>query len=157
MRIFPELAVVVVIVGAGLTLWSDTTLGSPWTLLALGLAGVALAIGFKVIGVPVTPVVLGAALVLGAWRGELVADTSVPLVPSGPTEVTVMVSDAPTVSGSRVRFIGEVIPDPGRSSGSVPAGTRLLIHSLPPPDLVAGRTPPHLRYGDMKFSYINAR
>lgn len=148
MRIFPELAVVVVIAGAGLTLWFDTTLGSPWPLLALGLAGVALAIGLKVLGVPAAPVVLGAALVLGAWRGELVADTSVPLVPSGPAEVTAIVSDAPTVSGSRVRFIGEVISDQARSSGSVPAGTYLMVYALPPPDLVARRTTPHLRYGD---------
>ena len=148
MRIFPELAVVAVIAGAGLTLWFDTALGSPWPLLMLGLAAVALAVGLKVAGFPAAPVVLGAALILGAWRGELVADTSAPLVPEGPTAVTVIVSDAPTASGSRVRFRGEVVADHTREPGSVPVGTGLLVYTLPPPDLVARRGPPHLRYGD---------
>lgn len=148
MRIFPELAVVAVIAGAGLTLWFDTALGSPWPLLMLGLAAVALAVGLKVAGFPAAPVVLGAALILGAWRGELVADTSSPLVPEGPTAVTVIVSDAPTASGSRVRFRGEAVADHTREPGSLPVGTGLLVYVLPPPDLAALRGPPHLRYGD---------
>ena len=148
MRTFPELAVVAVIAGAGVTLWFGTALGSPWPLLILGLAAVALAVGLKVAGLPAAPVVLGAALILGAWRGELVVDTAAPLVPEGPTAVTVIVSDAPTVSGSRVRFHGEVVVDPTREPGSVPVGTGLLVYVLPPPDLVALRGPPHLRYGD---------
>ena len=148
MRIFPELAVVAVVAGAGLTLWFDTALGSPWPLLMLGLAAVALAVGLKVAGIPAAPVVLGAALILGAWRGELVADTSAPLVPEGPTAVTVIVSDAPTASGSRVRFRGEVVADHTREPGGVPVGTGLLVYALPPPDLVARRGSPHLRYRD---------
>ena len=136
------------IAGAGLALWFDTSLGSPWPLLTLGLAAVALAAGLKVAGLPAAPVVLGAALVLGAWRGELVADTSASLVAEGPTAVTVIVSDAPTASGSRLRFRGEVVSDPSRDPGSVPVGTGLLVYALPPRDLVARGGPPHLRYGD---------
>ena len=136
------------IAGVGLTLWFDTALGSPWPLLMLGLAAVALAVGLKVAGIPAAPVVLGAALILGAWRGELAADTSAPLVPEGPAAVTVLVADAPTASGSRVRFRGEVAADPMREPGSVPVGTGLLVYALPPPDLVALRGTPHVRYGD---------
>ena len=148
MRIFPELAVAAVIAGAGLALWFDISLSSAWPLLLLGLAALALAVALKVIGLPAAPVVLSAALVLGAWRAELVADASIPLVPDGPTEVTVIVSDAPTLSGSRVRFRGEVIANPTQERGSVPVGTGLLVYALPPPDLAAMRPPPHLRYGD---------
>ena len=126
----------------------DISLGSAWPLLMLGLAALALAVALKVIGLPAAPVVLSAALVLGAWRAELVADASIPLVPDGPTEVTVIVTDAPTVSGSRVRFRGEVVANQSESPGSVPVGTGLLVHALPPPDLAAKRAPPHLRYGD---------
>ena len=148
MRTFPELAVAAVIAGVGLTLWFDTALGSPWPLLMLGLAAVALAVGLKVAGIPAAPVVLGAALILGAWRGELTADTSAPLVPEGPAAVTVLVADAPTASGSRVRFRGEVVAGPMREPGSVPVGTGLLVYALPPPDLAALRGTPHVRYGD---------
>ena len=148
MRTFPEIAVAAVIAGVGLTLWFDTALGSPWPLLMLGLAAVALAVGLKVAGIPAAPVVLGAALILGAWRGELAADTSAPLVPEGPAAVTVLVADAPTASGSRVRFRGEVAADPMREPGSVPVGTGLLVYALPPPDLAALRGTPHVRYGD---------
>ena len=148
MRIFPELAVIAVIAGAGLALWLDISLGSAWPLLMLGLGALALAVALKVIGLPAAPVVLSAALVLGAWRAELVADASMPLVPDGPTEVTVIVTDAPTLSGSRVRFSGEVVANPAQKRGSVPVGTGLLVYALPPPDLAAKRAPPHLRYGD---------
>ena len=148
MRTFPELAVAAVIAGVGLALWFDTDLVSPWPLLMLGLAAVALAVGLKVAGIPAAPVVLGAALILGAWRGELAADTSAPPVPEGPAAVTVLVSDTPTASGSRVRFRGEVVADPMREPGSVPVGTGLLVYALPPPDLAALRGTPHVRYGD---------
>ena len=148
MRLFPELAVAAVIAGAGLALWFDTSLNSGWPLLMLGLAAVALAVALKVIGLPAAPLVLGAALALGAWRGELTAASSIPLVPDGPTEVTVIVTDAPSVSGSRVRFGGEVVANHSDEPSSVPAGTNLLVHTLPPPDLAADRPPPHLRYGD---------
>ena len=148
MRIFPELAVVAVIAGAGLALWSDISLGSAWPLLLLGLGALALAVALKVIGLPAAPVALSAALILGVWRAELVADASIPLAPDGPTEVTVIVSDAPTLSGSRVRFRGEVVANPTQQRGSVPVGTGLLVYALPPPDLAAKRPPPHLRYGD---------
>ena len=153
MRIFPELAVVAVIAGVGLALWYDVPLGSALPLLMLGLAAVALAVGLKVIGLPAAPVILGAALILGVWRGESVADTSVPLVPEGPTEVTVIVSDAPTISGSRVRFRAEVVPEAAEQLGGVPAGSNLLVYALPPSDLAARRGPPYLRYGDtLRFS-----
>ncbi len=148
MRIFPELAVIAVIAGAALALWFDTSLGSALPLLMLGLAAVALAVGMRVIGLPAAPLVLGAALVLGAWRGEMVADVSAPVVPTGPTEITVFVTDAPTVSGSRTRFRGEVVAGAAGETGSVPVGTNLLVYALPPPDLAAKRGPPHLRYGD---------
>ena len=148
MRIFPELAVVGVIAGAGLALWYDAPLGSARPLLMLGLAAVALAVGLKVMGLPAAPVVLGAALVLGAWRGESVADASAPIVPTGPTEVTVIVSDAPAISGSRVRFRAEVLPDASDQHGSVLVGSNLLVYALPPSDLAARRGPPFLRYGD---------
>lgn len=148
MRIFPELAVAAVIAGAGLALWFDISLGSAWPLLMLGLSALALAVALKVIGLPAAPIVLSAALVLGAWRAELVADASMPLVPDGPTEVMVIVTDAPTVSGSRVRFRGEVVANPTQERGSVPVGTSLLVYALPPPDLAAKRAPPYLRYGD---------
>ena len=132
----------------GLALWFDIPLGSAWPLLMLGLAALALAVALKVIGLPAGPVILGAALVLGAWRAELAADASIPLVPDGPTEVTVIATDAPIVSGSRVRFRGEVVADPTQDQGSVPVGTGLLVYALPPPDLAAKRAPPYLRYGD---------
>ncbi len=148
MRLFPEIAVVAAITGAGLALWFDVPLGSPWPLLLIGLAAVALAAGFRAMGVPAAPVVLAAALVLGAWRGELAADASPPIVPTGPTVVTVIISDAPTVAGSRVRFRGEVVADEAEGYGSVPGGTDLLVYALPPPDLSMRRGPPHLRYGD---------
>ena len=148
MRIFPELAVAAVIAGAALTLWFDTSLDSAWPLLMLGLAASALALALKMTGLPTAPVILGAALLLGSWRGELVAESSLPLVPDGPTEVTVIVTDAPTASGSRVRFRGEVVADQSESQASVPTGTGLLVHTLPPPDLVAKRAQPYLRYGD---------
>ncbi len=148
MRIFPELAVVAVIAGVGLALWYDAPLGSARPLLMLGLAAVALAVGLKVMGLPAAPVVLGAALVLGAWRGESVADASAPIVPTGPTEVTVIVSDAPAISGSRVRFRAEVLADAADQHGSVPVGSNLLVYALPPSDLAARRGPPFLRYGD---------
>ena len=155
MRIFPEFAAVAFIAGAGLALWFDTSLGSAWPLLMLALVALALAAALKVIGLPVAPVVLGAALILGAWRAELVADAAMPLAPEGPTEVTVIVADAPTVSGSRVRFRGEVVADQSGSPGSVPVGTGLLAYALPPPDLAAKRAPPHLRYGDTLRLYGN--
>ncbi len=148
MRIFPELAVVAVIAGVGLALWYDVPLGSARPLLMLGLAAVALAVGLKVIGLPAAPVILGAALILGVWRGESVADTSAPLVPSGPTEVTVIVSDAPAISGSRVRFRAEVATEAAEQLGGVPAGSNLLVYALPPSDLASRRGPPYLRYGD---------
>ncbi len=148
MRTFPELAVVAAIVGVGLTLWFGTALGSPWPLLMLGMAAVAVAVGLKVTGIPAAPVVLAAALILGAWRGELVDGTSVPVVPEGPAAVTIIVADAPTASGSRVRFRGQVVTDPTRDPGSVPVGTGLLVYALPPPDLATLRGAPHVRYGD---------
>ncbi len=148
MRLFPELAVVAAITGAGLALWFGVPLDSPRPLLMMGLAAVALAVGLRVIGLPAAPMVLGAALLLGAWRGELVADATVPIVPAGPTEVTVTVADAPAVSGSRARFRGEVVVNEAGESGSVPTGANLLVYALPPPDLAARRGPPHLRYGD---------
>ena len=148
MRIFPELAVVAVIVGVGIALWFDVALGSPWPLLMLGLAALALAVGLKVIGLPAAPIVLGAALVLGVWRGELVSDAPASWVSEGPARVSVLVSDAPTASGSRVRFRGQVVADQEISPGSVPIGTNLLVYALPPPDLAARRGPPHVRYGD---------
>ena len=148
MRIFPELAIVAAIAGVALALWFDTPLGSPWPLLMLGLAAVALAVAMRAIGLPVAPLVLSAALVLGTWRGEMVADVSAPVVPTGPTEVTVFVADAPTISGSRTRFRGEVVADEAGEPGSVPTGTNLLVYALPPPDLVAHRGLPHLRFGD---------
>lgn len=148
MRLFPEITVVAAITGAGLVLWFGAPLGSPRPLLMIGLAAVALAVGLRVIGIPAAPMVLVAALVLGAWRGELVADASVPIVPTGPTVVTVIVLDAPVVSGSRVRFRGEVVSDEAEEYGSVPTGTNLLVYALPPSDLAARRGPPYLRYGD---------
>lgn len=148
MRVFPDLTAVAVIGGVGLALWFDIALASALPLLMLGLAALALAVGFRVIGLPAAPVVLGAAMVLGAWRGEMVGDASPPLIPTGPTEVTVIVSDAPTLSGSRVRFRGRVIADPDQVSGSVPTGSSLLVHTLPPPELAAHRGPPYIRYGD---------
>ena len=148
MRIFPELAVVAAIAGVGLALRFDSSLGSPLPLLILGLAAVILAVGMRAIGLPAAPLVLGAALVLGTWRGEMVADVAAPIVPTGPTEITVFVADAPTVSGSRTRFRGEVVADQAGESSGVPAGTNLLVYALPPPDLAAQRGPPHLRYGD---------
>ena len=148
MRVFPELAAVAVIAGVGIALWFDIALGSPWPLIMLGLGALALAVGIRMIGLPAAPVVLGAALVLGTWRGELISDASVPLVSEGPTRVTVLVSDSPTVSGSRVRFRGEVVADQVNSLGIVPTGTSLLVYALPPPDLAAQRGPPHVQYGD---------
>ena len=155
MRIFPELAVAAVIAGAGLALSFETALGTPWPLLMLGLGALALAVALKMIGLPAAPVILGAALVLGAWRGEMVADVSLPLAPDGPTEITVMVADAPTATGTWVRFRGEVVADQARQPGSVPVGTGLLAYTLPPSDLVDGRAPPHLRYGDTLRLYGN--
>lgn len=148
MRLFPELAVASAICGAGVALWSGVSLGSPWPLLLMGLAVVAVAVGFRVVGIPAAPIVLAGALVLGMWRGELAAGPSAPTVPAGPAAVTVMVSDAPVASGGRVRFYGTVVGDPSGGYGSVPVGVGLLVYTLPPPDLVAARASPHLRYGD---------
>ena len=148
MRLFPEFAVAAAICGVGVALWPGVSLGSPWPLLMIGLAAVAVAVGFRAVGLPAGPVILAAALVLGAWRGEMAPEPSLPAVPSGPTAVTVMVSDAPAASGGRVRFRGTVVDDTTEGYGSVPVGAGLLVYTLPPPDLVAARPSPHLRYGD---------
>lgn len=148
MRLFPELAVAAAICGVGAALWSGVSLGSPWPLLLMGLVAVVVALGLRVVGIPSGPMILAAALMLGAWRGELAADPSAPTVPTGPADVTVMVSDAPAASGGRVRFHGTVVGDPSQGYGSVPPGTGLLVYTLPPPDLVRARAAPHLRYGD---------
>lgn len=148
MRLFPDLAAVAAICGAGLATWSGVTLGSPWPLLLAGLGAVVLAACLRAVGIPAAPMVLAAAVLLGAWRGGMAGDTSVALVPTGPTKVTVVVSDAPVISGSRVRFRGTVVADQSGEHGSVPDGVSLLVHTLPPADLVVERGPPYLRYGD---------
>lgn len=149
MRLFPELTLAALIAGVALGLWLDTPLPSPWPVLALGLAALAIAAGLGALRWPSGPVILAAVLLFGVWRAEAAAPPSLPLVPTGSDlGATLMVADAPTPSGSRFRFRARVVASDAADHGSLPAGTNLLVYAPPPPELAARRAPPHLRYGD---------
>ena len=149
MRIFPELTSAAFVSGVGLALLLDLSLPSAWPILLLALAGLAFAIMLRVLRLPVGPMLLAIALLLGAWRGLEARPQDLPVVPTGPAhDVTVAVTDAPVQSGHRIRFRGQVKAADGLHAGAVPAGTSLLIYALPPPELVEIRDWPYLAHGD---------
>ena len=149
MRLFPELTLTAVVAGVGLGIWLNLALPSAWPLLALGLAILAAVLAMRLLRLPAGPVALAGILLLGAWRGETAAPPALPIVPVGSdVGVTVLVTDAPTVSGSRVRFRGRVVAAGAATPGSVPTATNLLVYALPPAELVSLRPRPYLRYGD---------
>lgn len=149
MRLFPELTLAAFVAGVALGLGLDLPLPSPWPLLLLTLAAAAAAIGLKALRLPAGPMLLAAVLLLGLWRAEVATPPPLPAVPAGSAvSVTVLITDAPAPSGSRLRFRGRVVASAAGRYSSVPAGTNLLVYALPPPELAARRGRPHLRYGD---------
>ncbi len=149
MRLVPELALSALIAGVGIGIGVDPELPSALPLLLLALAALAVAVGLRLSGVPAGPALLAAALIFGVWRSEVAERPGFPAVPSGSNiTATVMINDAPAVSGGRYRFQAEAIPDPDGGLKSLPVGTNLLVYSLPPAELVRQRSRPFLRYGD---------
>ena len=149
MRLFPEVTLATFVAGVGLGLGLDLPLPSAWPLLLLSLAAAAAAFGLIALRLPAGPMALVVVLLLGLWRAEVAPPPPLPVVPAGSgISVTALITDAPAPSGSRLRFRGRVVDSAGGISASVPAGTNLLVYALPPPELVARRGRPHLRYGD---------
>ena len=152
MRAFPEPALAALVGGIGLGLWLDTPLAAPLPLLMLALAGLALAVGLRLLRLPAAPVLLAALLLAGVWRAEAAAPASdmAPVVTGADASAVVRITDAPAPSpGGRYRFRAVAVDAGDGVAGSVPAGTGLLVYALPPADLTAERTPPYLRYGDI--------
>ena len=149
MRLIPELILTALIAGAGLGIWVDPSLPSALPLLLLFLAALLAAVGCRLFGVPAGPVLLAAALIFGVWRAESAEASPSPVALTG-TSMTaaVVITDAPTPSGSGYRFRGGVMADADGGPGSLPVGTNLLVYSLPPDELVMERGRPFLRYGD---------
>ena len=149
MRLIPEAILTALIAGAGLGIWVDPSLPSALPLLLLFLAALAAAVGCRLFGVPAGPVLLAAALIFGVWRAESAEASPSPVALTG-TSMTaaVVITDAPTPSGSGYRFRGGVMADADGGPGSLPVGTNLLVYSLPPDELVMERGRPFLRYGD---------
>ena len=149
MRLFPEATLAAVVAGVGLGLWLNLPLSSALPLLLLGLAALAVAVGLRALRFPAGPVILAAALLLGAWRGVSSYPPELPIVPAGPVaDLPVVITDAPTRSGGRFRFRGRVETSDQSTGGSVPDGTNLLVYAMPPDELVSQREWPFLRYGD---------
>ena len=152
MRVFPEPALAALVGGIGLGVWLDTSSVSPWPLLMLALAGLALAAALRLLRLPAAPVLLAAVLLVGVWRAELASATAeaAPAVTSADAAAVVRITDAPAPSpGGRYRFRATVVAAGDGVPGSVPVGTGLLVYALPPAELTAQRTPPYLRYGDI--------
>ena len=149
MRLFPELLLAAFVAGVGLGRWLDAPLPSAWPVAILLAAAVAVAVALRLLRMPAGPVILAAALLAGFWRAEAAPSPTLPIVPTGSAiSVTVIITGAPAPAGSRLRFRGRVAAPVNGDYGSVPAGTNLLVYALPPPELVALRGRPHLRYGD---------
>ena len=149
MRLVPDVILAALIAGIGLGAWTEPSLPSAWPLLLLCLGVLGTAVGCRLFGVPAGPLLLAAALIFGVWRAEIAVDQPLPVVPTGSSiSATVLVTDAPTVSGGRYRFQGRVVSDADGRAGPVPVGVGLLVYSLPPEELVAERDMPFVRYGD---------
>lgn len=149
MRLFPDLVLAALVAGVGLALWLDVPLSSSRPLLLLTLAAVVVAVVFRLWRLPAGPMLLAAALLFGLWRAEAAHPPALPTIPTGAeVSATVRITDAPTSSGGRYRFRAQVTANPDGSVGHVPAGTNLLVYTLPPDDFVAQRSRPFLRYGD---------
>ena len=133
----------------GLAVWLKAPSGAPIAVLLLGLAALTLAVGLRQLRLPAAPMLVAAALLLGFWRVEASPAPTLPIVPTGAdVTVTLIVTDAPESAGSRLRFRGRALVADDPLQSDVPAGTNLQVYTLPPPELVAQRSPPYLRYGD---------
>ena len=149
MRLAPDLILAALIVGVGVGVWFGWPQSSALPLLLLALAALGFALAFRLFGLPAGPMLLVAALLFGVWRAESTADPALPAVLTG-SNVTaaVLIADAPATSDSRHRFRGRVVADANSGPSSLPTGANLLVHTLPPDELVAQRSRPFLRYGD---------
>ena len=149
MRLFPEATLATFVAGVGLAVWLKAPSGAPIAVLLLGLAALTLAVGLRQLRLPAAPMLVAAALLLGFWRVEASPAPTLPIVPTGAdVTVTLIVTDAPEAAGSRLRFRGRALDADDPLQSDVPAGTNLQVYTLPPPELVAQRSPPYLRYGD---------
>ena len=150
MRLFPELVLAAFCAGVAASAWLVSWTTSPLPLLLMALTAFASAVVMRAARLPVGPVLLAAALLLGFWRAEAAADTAMPIVPvGGDVAATLLVDDAPEpVSAGRVRFRASVVPGPAHRTDNVPHGTKLLVYVLPPDELVNRRPPPYIQYGD---------
>ena len=149
MRLFPELTLAAFIAGVAATFLLDGWIAPAWALSLAAVAAGVLAVGLRLLRLPIGPVLLSAALLLGFWRAEAAPSPALSIVPFGADiTATLVVTDAPETIGSRARFRAQVVaPIPGAATNVAP-GTNLLVYALPPDELVAERPPPYLRHGD---------
>ena len=150
MRLFPDLTLAAFVAGVAAAHWLADGTAPPLPLLLLALSALVAAVVLRLLRWPAGPMLLAAALLLGWWRAESVPEPLPSVIPTG-SNLTAMleVSDAPQVTGSRIRFQGRVIAPPdGEPAGSIPAGVGLLVYAWPPAETVAQRPAPYLRYGD---------
>ena len=149
MRLFPELTLAAFIAGVGATFLLGGWTAPAWALLLPAVAAGVLAVGLRLLRLPIGPVLLSAALLLGFWRAEAAPSPALPIVPFGADiAATLVVTDAPETIGSRARFCAQVVAPVAGAATNVPVGTNLLVYALPPGELVAQRPPPYLRHGD---------
>ena len=149
MRPVPDLILAALVAGIGVGVWFEWPEPSAWPLLLLALGALGFALAFRLFRLPAGPMLLAGALIFGVWRAEWVDTSQLPLIPTGSSiAATVQIVDAPEMSVSRYRFRGEVVSDARGGPSSLPAGANLLVHTLPPDELVAQRSRPFLRYGD---------
>ena len=149
MRLFPELTLAAFIAGVGATFLLGGGTAPAWALLLPAVAAGVLAVGLRLLRLPIGPMLLTAALLLGFWRAEAAPSPALPIVPSGADlAATLVVTDAPETIGSRVRFRAQVVAPIAGAATNVPVGTNLLVYALPPGELVAQRPPPYVRHGD---------
>ena len=149
MRLVPDLILAALVAGVGVGVWFGWPQSSAWPLLLLALGALGFALAFRLFGLPAGLMLLAAALIFGVWRAESAAEPALPAVLTGSNiTATVLIADAPETWGSRYRFRGRVVSDADGGPSSIPAGANLLVHTLPPDELVAQRSRPFLRYGD---------
>ena len=149
MRLFPELTLAAFIAGVAATFLLDGSIAPAWALLLPAVAAGVLAVGLRLLRLPIGPVLLSAALLLGFWRAEAAPSPALPIVPLGADiTATLVVTDAPETIGSRARFRAQVVAPTAGAATNVAPGTNLLVYALPPDELVAQRPPPYVRHGD---------